>query len=222
MKKCITCKEYKEISTDFFYKSNSSKDGLQGECKECLKKRTLANRLIRESENPILKEKRLKRESERMARKRECPKFREEDIKAKRKFYWDNKQKINSEWKKYYFKNRESLINKNRELESKRRKIISTFTNEEWEVTKNHFMNKCAYCGSEQCDLTRDHVLPISKGGYNVQSNIVPSCKSCNSSKKDKDMEIWFKSHEFYDENRLQKIYDWMNQNNENLQMALF
>ena len=33
---------------------------------------------------------------------------------------------------------------------------------------------------------TRDHVIPISKGGNNTKENIVPACGSCNSKKKDK------------------------------------
>ena len=44
---------------------------------------------------------------------------------------------------------------------------------------------KCYYCG---CALTpstisADHVKPISKGGYDKWSNIVPACRRCNGAK---------------------------------------
>jgi hypothetical protein len=45
--------------------------------------------------------------------------------------------------------------------------------------------NLCMYCGIEYPDqhLTRDHVLPISRGGVDRWSNVVTACKSCNTRK---------------------------------------
>lgn len=43
--------------------------------------------------------------------------------------------------------------------------------------------NNCWYCGDENPD-TIDHVKPVSKGGSDNLDNLVLSCKSCNSSKK--------------------------------------
>lgn len=43
----------------------------------------------------------------------------------------------------------------------------------------------CAYCGASD-DLEIDHVIPMSKGGLNIRSNIVPCCDSCNSKKTNK------------------------------------
>ena len=47
---------------------------------------------------------------------------------------------------------------------------------------------RCAYCRVPLTmkTATRDHVLPISKGGSNDISNITPSCQSCNSRKSNK------------------------------------
>ncbi len=43
----------------------------------------------------------------------------------------------------------------------------------------------CLYCGREfnEYGLTRDHVIPLSRGGRDVWSNVVSACKSCNTRK---------------------------------------
>jgi 5-methylcytosine-specific restriction endonuclease McrA len=43
----------------------------------------------------------------------------------------------------------------------------------------------CAYCGRVYSahQLTRDHVVPTSKGGQDVWTNVVTACKPCNSLK---------------------------------------
>ncbi len=44
----------------------------------------------------------------------------------------------------------------------------------------------CHYCGDrfDPADLTLDHIVPIARGGKSTRSNVVPSCKQCNSTKK--------------------------------------
>ena len=46
----------------------------------------------------------------------------------------------------------------------------------------------CLYCGREFTDhlLTRDHVVPTSKGGGNTWTNVVTACKRCNHFKGDR------------------------------------
>lgn len=43
----------------------------------------------------------------------------------------------------------------------------------------------CMYCGNEfsRPHLTRDHVLPVSRGGRDVWENVVAACFHCNSRK---------------------------------------
>jgi 5-methylcytosine-specific restriction endonuclease McrA len=45
--------------------------------------------------------------------------------------------------------------------------------------------NLCLYCGNEysRSALTRDHVIPVSKGGRDVWENVVCACFMCNSRK---------------------------------------
>lgn len=43
----------------------------------------------------------------------------------------------------------------------------------------------CYYCGKKfkPSELTMDHVIPLSRGGYSEKINIVPCCKQCNTKK---------------------------------------
>ncbi len=49
----------------------------------------------------------------------------------------------------------------------------------------------CAYCGKTFSDikLTRDHVIPTSKGGPDKWTNVVTACESCNHKKDDQLLE---------------------------------
>lgn len=48
---------------------------------------------------------------------------------------------------------------------------------------------RCQYCGRSMADLkpreglTRDHLIPLSRGGTNDWSNVVTACASCNTRK---------------------------------------
>jgi 5-methylcytosine-specific restriction endonuclease McrA len=49
---------------------------------------------------------------------------------------------------------------------------------------------RCAYC-FDVCAPTLDHVVPISRGGDHTADNVVPACKSCNSSKGTRSLEVF-------------------------------
>ena len=47
----------------------------------------------------------------------------------------------------------------------------------------------CAYCGERhdhagRLELTRDHILPLSRGGPDTWENVVTACKHCNHTRK--------------------------------------
>ena len=46
----------------------------------------------------------------------------------------------------------------------------------------------CLYCGDYlyDCELTRDHVVPASRGGTDTWENVVTACRTCNHFKADK------------------------------------
>ena len=51
--------------------------------------------------------------------------------------------------------------------------------------------HRCLYCGQQynRADLTRDHVLPSSRGGTDRWENVVAACKRCNGQKDDRTPE---------------------------------
>jgi 5-methylcytosine-specific restriction endonuclease McrA len=58
----------------------------------------------------------------------------------------------------------------------------------------------CAVCGTVHADykkLSRDHIIPVSKGGQNTYENCITMCKPCNSYKgnktlKEADLELLY------------------------------
>lgn len=61
----------------------------------------------------------------------------------------------------------------------------SDFTLEDWDRIKGEYGNKCARCGAPDNDasLTRDHIVPLSRGGNHEARNIQPLCLPCNMRK---------------------------------------
>lgn len=52
---------------------------------------------------------------------------------------------------------------------------------------------RCYYCGrvTPGAGLTMDHVVPLTRGGRSVRSNLVTCCKECNNRKKNLLPQEW-------------------------------
>lgn len=65
---------------------------------------------------------------------------------------------------------------------------------------------RCCYCGkimqnikSSKHDFsTLEHVVPISLGGPNTESNLVIACASCNSSRSNNFLDVHIELHGMY------------------------
>ena len=90
---------------------------------------------------------------------------------------------------KYYTKSEAKALAIARKHKRRTRILTAkgTFTAREWELRKQEFDYRCAYCGRKSTKLTADHYIPLSKGGTNYIDNIVPACIKCNKHKWVKD-----------------------------------
>jgi len=65
-------------------------------------------------------------------------------------------------------------------------------SDEQWTALKEAW-GACAYCGAVDTPLQRDCVLAISRGGRYTLDNVVPACRSCNTSKCNEEVGRWLR-----------------------------
>jgi hypothetical protein len=65
---------------------------------------------------------------------------------------------------------------------ARERNAKGSHTFKEWKELCEKWGNTCCQCRKKR-KLTKDHIVPLSKGGTDYISNIQPMCRSCNSRK---------------------------------------
>lgn len=87
-----------------------------------------------------------------------------------------------------------------------------SFSQRDWETTKEHFSHRCAYCGHEAEQLVIEHAIPINRVslGEHRLGNLVPSCRPCNDQKGDKHFRDFLEG----DESTIAKIEEYMDSRN--------
>ncbi len=117
-------------------------------------------------------------------------------LKYQEEYYQKNKEKESKRIKKWGTENPEKMKHYNRKKISKRRalrkKCEDTLTNEELKIIMHRDKN-CIYCGSNK-NLGFEHIISLNKDGENSFLNGAMACRSCNSSKKDRNVFEWCKS----------------------------
>lgn len=109
-----------------------------------------------------------------------------EKIKERHRLYGaqhrEKKKATHTAWKKAY-PERYSAI-QDRYRARKHQVVINDFTPAQWLALQEACDHRCAYCGKRaKGKLTKDHIIPLSKGGNHTLSNIIPACRHCNSTK---------------------------------------
>lgn len=85
----------------------------------------------------------------------------------------------------YVAKHKDNISHLKARSNAKSRGATGSHTLKQWVDIKLKFGNKCAICKCER-KLTKDHIIPISKGGTDYIENIQPLCRNCNSKKHNK------------------------------------
>jgi rubredoxin len=124
-----------------------------------------------------------------------CKKYREDhpdEKKARGKqYYLDNSEDIKA-YQKWYSKTPRGKIVASRHDHRRRdrtKRVPNTLTLEEWEFIVASQNNRCSICGREfvkELPPTRDHIIPLAKGGGLTFDNVQALCRSCNGKKQDK------------------------------------
>lgn len=133
------------------------------------------------------------REEMQASHRRYCEEHKEELQAYEREYRQSNADQIRERHREYAKTDRGRML---RVRSQARRDAVqaglpSTLTEQQWQSALTHFGNLCAYCGVQDGPLQQDHVVPLSLGGGYVASNIVPACKSCNSSKSNMPLSEW-------------------------------
>jgi 5-methylcytosine-specific restriction endonuclease McrA len=162
-RKCGVVKFFEQFNKD----RRNKTDGLQPRCSAC--------EMIYRQEN-----------ADKIKKRRELNK--EKTKVYKRNYTLNNKEKIALNSAVYRKNNPDKIkINNLKRRVAKRSNGIYKIS--EKEIQKLYSSN-CFYCGSYE-KIQIDHVIPISKGGTHSIGNLVPACKDCNLSKRDKFLAEW-------------------------------
>lgn len=74
----------------------------------------------------------------------------------------------------------------------KEKTVARTLRNSQW-WKRLKGRGICHYCHQQfrPSELTMDHVVPMIRGGRSTKGNVVPSCKACNTEKRDHLVMEW-------------------------------
>ena len=175
---CISCEKfYENIKDGFYLKKNGNRDSPR--CKSCRNQ-------SKKFQNSY--------------------KTQGEDLNEKQRIRYHNLKKLNSDFNithneriDFYRKRKlltpegkENSLRWSREARSRRRALkvnaVGQHTEAEWQELCRKYNYLCLACLKNKF-LTRDHIVPLSKGGTDFIDNIQPLCMSCNTSKYTKTID---------------------------------
>ena len=167
MKTCNKCGSERPL--DQFSRHARSKDGLQSDCKPCQAARNAASYAANR---------------ERVAAQGAVYYAANRERVAARKavYYAANRERVAARaaaYAKTHPENRAAVMARHR---ARKAGAAGTFTAEQWLARLAYHGGKCFYCKTTE-DIQIEHRIPLSRGGTNWPSNLVPACKSCNCKK---------------------------------------
>ena len=210
-KQCSECGEILHVSK--FRKIKNGKYGVMKICKEC---RKIYEKKYRDEHREEISEYNKKyREEHKEERKEYDKKYYEEHKEEKsirfKKWYKENKEERDRYCKNWQRNNPHVGFNSNGRRRSRLENQGNGITKEQWFECFEFFNWKCAYSGMQLTKDNRnlDHIVALDNGGEHEIWNCVPMKKGYNTSKHTKDMLNWYLEQEYFDIERLTKIYEW-------------
>lgn len=206
---CSKCGQEFPLTSEFWYKRKSNKDGYSTECKECCKVR--ASKWQKEN-----REKRREISHRYMLKNLEKTRtaslswyYRNREKQSKRALKWsqdnhDRKLETNRKWRadnrqkqrEYHIlwceNNPEKAKAKVNRRRARRVHAEGNFTSDHIKSLYDFQEGRCFHC---DCDISAyyeiDHWIPLSKGGSNWPENLRLLCQFCNRSKGDRFSWEW-------------------------------
>ena len=233
VKVCTKCKRILIANENNFRKKKEGKYGLNSQCRTCLEiytkeynKKYRENNLekVREKERSYYRNNKEKRKDY----NKEYRKEHKEQLKDYNKEYRkENKEELKKKKQEYYKENREKILKKQQEYyknnphigfnnaQKRRHKLESQgrgIFKEQWLEMMEFFDWKCAYSGIQLDKSNRsiDHMISLSNGGENEPWNCIPVLKKYNCEKYTSNMFDWFLQQDFFLEERMYKILEWI------------
>ena len=203
VKKCNKCGLH--LDTDRFGKRKSAKSGLDSTCKDCRR--------------AYDKERYSDKREELLEQKKEYYRKNSDKIKARsKKYYWENTEKYRDAYNKWQKENTVARRIINERRRTREENSVANLSEKEWNKIKSYFLDSCAYCGVSEKDhlkirgerLHHEHIVPLSNGGSYTKDNVIPACRSCNSSKGKNDLFDWYRKSGVYDNDRANKIVEYV------------
>lgn len=202
VKRCLTCRQ--EFPRTEFHGDKSRTDGISPHCKACARARGSAwyqrNKAAQDARSDAWRRAHPER-ARRLAadrQKRHYQRNRAAKLEREKRRYVAVGEKIRAAARERYWRAPE--VRRQAALEwarlnpgaararakarhaRKRGAGVHDFTDREWATMLARHGGRCVYCGRTD-RITQDHLTPLCRGGDHTESNIVPACLSCNSSK---------------------------------------
>jgi len=203
-KTCKKCGRELPATLEYFYRGNRSGNTLfRSPCKECCKAildpeyEAAYDKAYRDSHKEQLQEQHrkywIKNKEIKCAYKRAN---QERFTQTHREYVEKHRDSVRAKTKEWEIVNREKRNEQARIHGNKRRaqKADSggTVTREDIRAQFERQKGKCYYCGNPAGEhYHADHVVPLSRGGAHIPSNIVIACPACNSKKNAKLPHEW-------------------------------
>lgn len=191
MKVCTACGV--EKSLDDFHAHPRGLHGRTSKCKPCVS----AYNKARYARNGEAMRATMKawRDAKRASAPPKPPPPSPEERKAARRAYFEkyraeNKSLTSQRIATWKAANREKVCHYSATRRARLKGALGNHTYADWLNTLRIWNWACAYCGSRD-QITKDHAVPISRGGSDYIGNIVPACLSCNSAKCDRTITEW-------------------------------
>lgn len=230
---CMICYKILPATEEYFNYTNTKKVSLKSWCRECEKEYRKKYREKHKERDKEYRKQYYQENKERVLER--CKKYRQENSERIKQYKQEHKEDMKKYQKEYYKENKERIQEVKKQymenhVDDRRtydfnRKAKTRYNNEEVEfntITTEEFLsiyeffdNKCAYSGEplEKGNRSIDHIIPLDQGGTNDLWNLVPCLFKYNCSKRNMDMEEWFRTMDCFSEERLEKIYEWISLN---------